>query len=299
MALIEALARPELADCWLLVAGEVAPILDLEAGARQAGVADRVRITGFLDYDDFQAAIAACDLAVNLRYPTAGETSASLLRILAVGRPVVVSDYAQFVELPSDVAVRVPLGDGEAEALATAVRELLGSPGRLETMRAAARRHVLEEHDPGRAAEAMVAACREWADLEPPGDSEPIAPVPSSLTWEYLPGELAVQGAELPWLGGTSRRLRVSISNKGPARWLAGHRGPGGMILRTRLLGRRGEVLHESRKALPWDLEAGQDWSCEMALRRPPGRVWLEIAPLVWGGLELRALDGPAWEGEI
>ena len=69
--------------------------------AEELGVADRVHITGFLDFDEFAAAIAACDLCLNLRYPTAGETSAALLRTLALGRPTVVSDYAQFAELPS------------------------------------------------------------------------------------------------------------------------------------------------------------------------------------------------------
>ena len=72
---------------------------------------------GFLDYRDFEAAIGACDLCTNLRYPTAGETSASLLRVLALGRPVVVSDYAQMAELPDEVVVKAPLGEDEVEAL--------------------------------------------------------------------------------------------------------------------------------------------------------------------------------------
>ena len=108
---VRALARPELAGAHLVVAGEVSPILDLEGEAAAAGVADRLHVTGFLDPDEFQAAIAACDLCLNLRYPTAGETSASLLRVLAQGRPAVVSDYAQFRELPDEVTVKVPLGE--------------------------------------------------------------------------------------------------------------------------------------------------------------------------------------------
>ena len=62
---------------------------------------------------ELDAAISATDLCLNLRYPTAGETSASLLRILAVGRPVVVSDYADFGDLPADLAVHIPPGEGE------------------------------------------------------------------------------------------------------------------------------------------------------------------------------------------
>ncbi|HEX5761169.1 MAG TPA: glycosyltransferase, partial [Thermoanaerobaculia bacterium] len=113
-AALPALAAPGLEALHLLVVGEVAPQVDLLEAARRAGVADRVHVTGFVDAETFQAAIAAADLCLNLRYPTAGETSASLLRVLAAGRPAVVSDYAQFADLPATVAVRVPLGDGEA-----------------------------------------------------------------------------------------------------------------------------------------------------------------------------------------
>ena len=89
LAAVRALARPELAGAGLLVVGEVSPHVDLEGEARRAGVAGRVHVTGFVDAATFHRALTACDLALNLRYPTAGETSASLLRVLALGRPAV------------------------------------------------------------------------------------------------------------------------------------------------------------------------------------------------------------------
>jgi len=106
---VEALGRPELAEAHLLIAGELSPALDVAGRARELGIEDRVHIAGFLPYEDFEAAIAACDLCANLRYPTAGETSASLLRVLAVGRPAIVSDYAQFAELDDAAVLKVPL----------------------------------------------------------------------------------------------------------------------------------------------------------------------------------------------
>ena len=118
VAAVRALARPELAGVGLLVVGEVSPHVDLEGEARRAGVADRVHVTGFVDAATFARALTACDLALNLRYPTAGETSASLLRLLAAGRAALVSDYAQFRELPESAVVRVPLGRDEPPAAA-------------------------------------------------------------------------------------------------------------------------------------------------------------------------------------
>ncbi|HSL82746.1 MAG TPA: glycosyltransferase family 4 protein, partial [Thermoanaerobaculia bacterium] len=180
---VEALAAPGLAGAHLLVVGET--VADLDARARELGVADRVHVTGFVPYAEFEAAIAACDLALNLRYPTAGETSASLLRVLAVGRPAVVSDFAQFTELPEAVAVKAPLGEGEVAGLVRELAALLADPGRLAAMGAAAREHVRTCHDPAAAAGEVWAACREWAGAPPPdgrpGEHPAAPPPPTSL----------------------------------------------------------------------------------------------------------------------
>jgi hypothetical protein len=117
---LAALPRPALAGVHLLVGGEVSPVLDSAAVAARLGVAGRLTVTGFVGFDALAAALAASDLCLNLRYPTAGETSASLLRILAAGRPAVVSDHGQFAELPEEAALRVPLGAPEEEEAALA-----------------------------------------------------------------------------------------------------------------------------------------------------------------------------------
>ncbi|HEX2163187.1 MAG TPA: glycosyltransferase, partial [Thermoanaerobaculia bacterium] len=164
LAAVRALARPGMEAVRLLVVGEVAPQVDLAGEALRLGVADRVTITGFVDGARFGRALAACDLAVNLRYPSAGETSASLLRLLAAGRGAVVSDYAQFTDLPAAAALSVPLGDEEeVAALAALLPPLRADGARLAAMGEAARRHVAERHDPARAAAEIVAACAELA----------------------------------------------------------------------------------------------------------------------------------------
>ena len=169
LSAVKALAAPGLERVHLLIVGEAAPVMDLEGEAARAGVADRVHVMGFVPFADFEAAIAAVDLCLNLRYPTAGETSASLLRVLAAGRPAIVSDFAQFGDLPQEIALRVPLGDEEPEALAALLREVLAHPERLRQMGRAAREHVRTRHAPERAAAAVIAACEELRELEPPG----------------------------------------------------------------------------------------------------------------------------------
>ena len=45
---------------------------------------------GFLPIEDFNGMLAACDIVLNLRYPTVGESSGSLLRALGLGKAVLV-----------------------------------------------------------------------------------------------------------------------------------------------------------------------------------------------------------------
>jgi glycosyltransferase involved in cell wall biosynthesis len=96
----------------LLVVGEPAPNIDLSSLQGEGIVT-----TGYVDDDDFPRYYAIADRFVNLRYPSAGETSGTLIRALNAGKPVAVSDYAQFAELPDDVVFKVPLGAGEVERL--------------------------------------------------------------------------------------------------------------------------------------------------------------------------------------
>ncbi len=304
-SVIEALAAPGLERVHLLVVGESSG-LDIEELARVAGVADRVTHLGFLPFDQFEAAIAASDLCLNLRYPTAGETSASLLRVLAVGRPAIVSDYAQFAELPDEIALKVPPGEGEAAALAAALRDLLARPERLRAMGEAAREHVRIHNAPEAAAEAIVAACREWRDL-PPVESDPVRPAavppPTSLTWHELPGDLIVGGAELPWAPGERRKLSIRLANRGFARWLGGERGPGGLALVIKLFdgGEGGADLLADRHwlPLPRDLDPGEEALFTTEIRRPPGPARLRIEPHLFGGLGFSRLSGPWWERDL
>ncbi|MEM7583873.1 MAG: glycosyltransferase family 4 protein [Acidobacteriota bacterium] len=297
---ISALAAPELAGVHLMVAGEVASILELEKRAAEAGVSDRVHLLGFLPFDQFEAAIAAADLCLNLRYPTAGETSASLLRILAIGRPAVVSDYAQSAELPNHGVVKIPVGDGESEVLVRELAALLKTPERLRELGEAARRHVAANHRPEAAAQAVVEACCEWQALPLQSLEAAVPESPTSMTWKDLPGELEVEGADLPWPQGERRTLRIRFANRSAARWLAGERLNGGVAIEVQVLV-NGQNLRADHRwiGLPVDLDPGEEFVFNFALRRPLGPVRLRVLPHVLGFTSFPDLGGPVWDAEI
>lgn len=101
-----------------LLVGESEPDYPIESILKSMALQDSVQLVGFSTLDDFHRYIQAADVCLNLRYPTAGETSAGLLRIMAAGKPVLVSDCGSFSELPDSVALKVPVGhQGREEEL--------------------------------------------------------------------------------------------------------------------------------------------------------------------------------------
>ncbi len=90
----------------LLLAGASAPhydvAADIAAGIDSSELQDRVTLTGYLDTDrDLTDHLAACDVSLNLRWPTARETSGPWLRALAAGRPTIITDLVHLGDVPS------------------------------------------------------------------------------------------------------------------------------------------------------------------------------------------------------
>jgi glycosyltransferase involved in cell wall biosynthesis len=84
---------PHTTDARLLLAGAPAEHYDVHADTAARGLTGRVIVTGYLASDrDVTEHLAACDVTINLRWPTARETSGPWLRALAAGRPTIVTD---------------------------------------------------------------------------------------------------------------------------------------------------------------------------------------------------------------
>ena len=81
---------------------------DIEGEIRNLGLQGCVKITGFVTIEDFYRYIEISDICLNLRFPFNGESSASLLRILSVGKPVIVTNIGSFADFPDDVVLKIP-----------------------------------------------------------------------------------------------------------------------------------------------------------------------------------------------
>jgi glycosyltransferase involved in cell wall biosynthesis len=142
----------------LLLVGSVSPNYDLAGLVRRLGLSNAVTITGYVPQVEFQQYVAAADICLNLRYPTAGETSASLLRLLGAARPTLVSAVGSFTELPPHVAAQVDLGPAEADQLVRYSQLLLDDRPFAAALGNAARRFIAAQHSLPVAAAAFAAA---------------------------------------------------------------------------------------------------------------------------------------------
>jgi glycosyltransferase involved in cell wall biosynthesis len=88
-------------DAWLLLVGDPAGYPALGAELRTLAIADRVRVIGHVSDEAVARYLAAADVCLCLRWPTALEMSAAWLHCLAAGRPTVITDLVHLVDVPT------------------------------------------------------------------------------------------------------------------------------------------------------------------------------------------------------
>ncbi len=129
----------------MVLVGEPHPELQIDSLIDSLDLAPHVRVLGFTPIEEFNGCIAACDIILNLRYPTVGESSGTLLRSLGVGKAVVVSDVGSFREYPDDVVLKAPVDATEEDYLFEFLNQLVSRPDLVKTLGANAREWVQRE----------------------------------------------------------------------------------------------------------------------------------------------------------
>jgi glycosyltransferase involved in cell wall biosynthesis len=127
----------------LLLVGAAGERFDIERRLERLGLTEGVERMDYVPEGRMWSLMAACDVLVNLRYPTMGETSGSVIRALALGKPLLVSDVGWFSELPDDVALKISVDDYEVATIEAALG-VAAEHG--ATLGAAARAYVAREH---------------------------------------------------------------------------------------------------------------------------------------------------------
>jgi glycosyltransferase involved in cell wall biosynthesis len=153
----------------LLLGGAPARHFDAASAVRDRGLERHVTMAGYLVDDEALADyLSACDVSINVRWPTAREVSGPWLRALAAGLPTITTDLAHLADVPSldprtwalrpsDPASRIPhpvtvaidILD-EDHSLRLAMRRLAGDATLRAALGASARAYWEREHSMAR-----------------------------------------------------------------------------------------------------------------------------------------------------
>jgi glycosyltransferase involved in cell wall biosynthesis/SAM-dependent methyltransferase len=195
----------------MILVGEPHPEFPIEPMIRSMGLSASVRLLGFTPIEDFVGYLAASDIVLNLRYPTVGESSGTLLRSLGLGKAVLVSEIGSFQEFPDDVCLKVPPGPegtpGEENLIFEYLNLLVSRPEVCQALGARARDYVARECNwpivARRYADFLEAVVegREWRSEGAPADA---APQPPGDTANLLAGGGSMGSGPVASAHGTS-----------------------------------------------------------------------------------------------
>ncbi|HEY7391553.1 MAG TPA: glycosyltransferase [Bryobacteraceae bacterium] len=138
--------RRERPDIELLVAGAFVSA-DLERMTRRLLESDGVTCRPYLSRREFWLAASVVDGCINLRYPAAGETSGIAIRMIGIGKPVLVTDSEECARFPEDGCVRVTAGVGERDSLWRHMVLLTSVPGVGRAIGERGAAHIRARHD--------------------------------------------------------------------------------------------------------------------------------------------------------
>ena len=175
----------------MILVGEPHPELPVEGMIRSMGIEANARVIGFAPIEDFVGYLAACDIVLNLRYPTVGESSGTLLRSLGLGKAVMVSEIGSFQEFPDDVCLKIPVGAGEEDLIFEYMNLLTARPEAARALGMRAKEYVATECNWKVVAKKYaafveaVAKGEEWHESAEP--TAPAAEQPSVDTEEIKP----------------------------------------------------------------------------------------------------------------
>ncbi len=118
-------------DSLLMIVGRIYDAAYSDRVAQQIAASPaktRIFMADYAPADIFHGLMALSDVLINLRWPTLGGMSATLMRGLAAGKPVIISDIPDWRTVESEACLPVSLDDDEVENIARHLLHLANDP---------------------------------------------------------------------------------------------------------------------------------------------------------------------------
>lgn len=159
-----------------------------DAGEYGAGITERiansdrpgrVTITGWVDDDLYRLYLEACDVAVQLRTRSRGETSGTILDCMAYGKAAIINAHGSAADLPSDGVIMLE-DQFSDDDLTHSLEELFDDPSGVLALGTRAQKVIREQHSPRRCAEEYARAIESFyrnSQATPLGLARALTPV--------------------------------------------------------------------------------------------------------------------------
>ncbi len=106
----------------------------------------KITVTGYVKETLYRDYLSAADVCINMRYPTQGESSSTLLAAMGAGKPVLIPWYRQFREIPRNACVHIDLSPAPETAIYLALSALVSDRDRAEAIGRNAAEYVRKNH---------------------------------------------------------------------------------------------------------------------------------------------------------
>lgn len=129
----------------LLIAGEFAST-DLERGIEPMLASEGIIRAGYLPEDDWWRYASAIDLGINLKYPAAGETSGIAIRLMGLGKAVILTSGLETSGFPESTCLTIDAGVCEEDMLCVYLAWAAGNKCALEEIGRCAAAYIRTQH---------------------------------------------------------------------------------------------------------------------------------------------------------
>jgi glycosyltransferase involved in cell wall biosynthesis len=144
--------RGECPDAWLLIGGAFSSS-DLRRAAAPMLSGPGILRLPYLPERDFWRAALAADACINLRYPAAGETSGITIRLMGLGRPVLLTNSPENARYPEAACLRIEPGPAEEDSLLHHMALLISLRESAREIGLRGADHIARHHQAAQAAE--------------------------------------------------------------------------------------------------------------------------------------------------
>jgi glycosyltransferase involved in cell wall biosynthesis/SAM-dependent methyltransferase len=195
-------------DVRMILVGEAHQELPVDEMISSLNLSAHARHIGFTPIEDFNGYLGACDIVLNLRYPTVGESSGTLLRALGMGKAVIVSDVGSFREYPDEICLKAPVDDSEEDHLFEYLNLLVSRPEIAQALGARARKWVERECNWDLVARryACFLEGKQWPEKKPAEPASVAVPI------EYIAGWTPAENGAREYIQTHQTRLEKTLA---------------------------------------------------------------------------------------